>query len=349
MKGVVLLKAIVLEEFGKDLIIKNMDDPENTKDGVIIKVKANGICRSDYHIWMGHWQGIPTPLVMGHEFTGVIEEVGSNVKKFKKGDRVIVPFSLSCGYCEYCLDGEGQVCMERQAAGFTFNGGYGQYVHIPHADINLSHLSEEIDFVSGAALGCRFATAFHGVIDQAKVSAGEWVVISGCGGVGLSSLQISVALGANVICVDVDDRKLTLAKELGASFVINSKKENVVEKILEITKGGSHVTIDALGHPDIFNHSIKSLKKKGRHLIMGLAPDHVQFQIPARNFVASEIEIIGSRGVPPQKVPYMLNMVENNKLHPSRLVTETISPEQVSAVLKSMDSYDNMGITVLEW
>lgn len=343
------MKAVLLEEFNKDLVVTTLPDPELTPDGVILKIMANGICRSDWHIWQGHWKGIRTPLVMGHEFTGVIEEVGKDVKKFKKGDRVIVPFSMACGNCEYCLDGHGQICQERQSAGITFNGGYGEYAYIPKADINLAHLPEEIDFVSAAAMGCRFATAFHGVVNQAKVGAGEWVMVSGCGGVGLAALQFSVALGANVICVDIDDRKLELAKSLGASYVINSKEGHVVEQVLDLTKGGVNVSVDALGHEEIFTNSISSLKKKGRHLQIGITPDNVKFGVDIRNLVNFEYEIIGSRGMPPQKFPYMLNMVKNNRINPGNLVTETISPEQVNDTLKSMGSFDNLGITVLKW
>ncbi|AXF55202.1 alcohol dehydrogenase catalytic domain-containing protein [Salicibibacter kimchii] len=343
------MKAILLEEFNKDLKVTNIQEPNLSDEGVIVKIKANGICRSDWHIWKGHWKGISTPLVMGHEFTGIVEAVGSNVKKFKKGDRVIIPFSLSCGHCEYCLDGSGNVCTERQSAGITFNGGYGEFAHVPLADFNLAYLPEEIDFVSGAAMGCRFATSFHGIVNQAKVGAGEWVVVSGCGGVGLSALQFSVAMGANVICVDIDDRKLNLAKDLGASFVINSKESNVVDQIKEITNGGADVTIDALGNSEIVMNSLNSLKKKGRHLQLGIAPDNVNFDFQVRTLVNFEHQIIGSRGMPPQKFPYMLNMVKSNRLKPKDLVTKTVSPDQVNDVLQGMGSFDNLGITVLEW
>src|SRR5699024_11735279 len=166
------MKAILLEEYKKDLQIADIPEPTLTEDGVIVEIKANGICRSDFHIWQGDWQGISTPLVMGHEFTGVVVETGKNVKKFKKGDRIIVHFSMSCGHCEYCIDGHSNVCTARQSAGITFDGGYAEYAHVPLADFNLSILPDEIDFVSGAAMGCRFATSFHGIVDRAKVAPG---------------------------------------------------------------------------------------------------------------------------------------------------------------------------------
>lgn len=166
-----------------------MPDPALTPDGAIIRVEANGVCRSDWHGWMGDWDWLgiilPTPHVLGHEFSGVVEEVGSQVTQFKKGDRVIVPFSQGDGTCEYCRSGHQNICENITMPGFSYWGGFGQYVNIPNADVNLVHLPESVSFVDAASMGCRFMTSFHGIVDQAQVKPGEWVAVHGCGGIGI--------------------------------------------------------------------------------------------------------------------------------------------------------------------
>ena len=245
------MRALLMEEIGKPMEVKEVADPELTPDGVIIKVMANGICRSDWHIWAGDAKVVKEfPHVLGHEFTGVVEEIGKNVKKFKKGDRVIVPVAQSDNTCPYCLTGHHNLCENRLVPGVNYWGGYSQYVHVPNADINLISLPESMDFVSAAALGCRFVTAYHGIVDQVKVQAGEWVVIYGCGGVGLSAIQLTSSLGAKVIAVDIGEEKLELAKQSGAHFTVNGVQNDPVEAVHEITKGGANVSVDALGISD---------------------------------------------------------------------------------------------------
>jgi D-arabinose 1-dehydrogenase-like Zn-dependent alcohol dehydrogenase len=347
------MKALVLEEFKKPLVVREMPDPECSTDGVIIKVEANGICRSDWHAWQGDWDWVgiqlPLPHVLGHEFTGVVEEVGKNVKKFKKGDRVIVPFTIGDGTCPYCQSGHHNICENILMPGFTSWGGFGRYSHIPNADTNLISLPENISFVEAAGMGCRFMTAFHGVTDQAHVRPGEWVAVHGCGGVGLSAIQIATAIGANVIAVDIGDDKLALAKQLGAVATVNGKNQNVVEAIREITKGGAHVSIDALGIKQTCQASILSLRKRGRHLQIGLTTrdDEGMIPLPIDAIVMQEIEIVGSLGMQPSRYPYMLEMVDKGKLKPGFLVTQTISLEEAPRIFTEMSSFQNIGVTVV--
>ena len=243
------MKAAVYKKFREPLSIQIVPDPIPTKNGVVLRVKACGVCRSDWHGWMGNDADINLPNVPGHELAGVVEEVGSDVKHWKHGDRVTLPFVCGCGNCPQCVSGNHQVCDYQFQPGFTNWGGFAEFVAIDYADINLVRLPEEIDFVSASSLGCRFITSFRAVVQQGKVSGGEWVAVHGCGGVGLSAIMIANALGANVIAVDIDDEKLKFAASIGAIATVNSLKVNTIQAVREITNGGANVSIDALGNP----------------------------------------------------------------------------------------------------
>ncbi|GAX90136.1 zinc-dependent alcohol dehydrogenase family protein [Effusibacillus lacus] len=348
------MKAAVLEELKKPLVVREVQDPELAPDGAIIRVEANGVCRSDWHAWVGDWDWIgiqlPLPHVLGHEFTGVVEEVGRDVKHFRKGDRVIVPFSQGDGTCAQCKSGHQNICDHIVMPGFSYWGGFGRYVHIPNADVNLVNLPDGVGLVEAAGMGCRFMTAFHGVVDQAKVRPGEWVAVHGCGGVGLSAVQIATAMGANVIAVDIGDDKLEFARKLGAVATVNAQKEVAPEAIKEITKGGAHVSIDALGVAATCQSSLLGLRKRGRHLQIGLTTREAQGMIalPIDLIVLFELEIVGSLGMQASRYPEMLQMVEKGKLRPGDLVTNTISLEEVSDILASMTEYGNVGVTVVD-
>ncbi|EXJ12919.1 zinc-dependent alcohol dehydrogenase family protein [Nitrincola nitratireducens] len=343
------MKAVVYEKFAKAPKIMNVQDPTPEAHGVVIKVEATGVCRSDWHGWMGHDPDIELPHVPGHEFAGVIEAVGKDVKSFKVGDRVTVPFVSACGACPECHGGNHQVCGNQTQPGFTHWGSFAEYVTIHHADVNLVTLPETMDFATAASLGCRFVTSFRAVVDQGKVSAGQWVAVYGCGGVGLSAIMIANSIGANVIAVDVTEDKLALAKSLGAYATINALQvPDVAEAIKEITRGGVHVSLDALGHPTTCINSIKSLKKLGKHVQVGLLlADHATPPIPMNLVIAHELEIIGSHGMQAFRYDAMLAMIKSGKLRPDKLLGRTISLEESIAALTTMDTHNPPGVTVV--
>ena len=235
------MKAAVYEQFKEPLTIQNVNDPTPNKSSVVIKVEACGICRSDWHGWMGNDPDIALPHIPGHELAGIVEEVGSDVKNWKKDDRVTVPFVGGCGKCSQCFSGNQQICDYQFQPGFTAWGAFAEYVSIDYAEVNLVKLPDEIDFVTASSLGCRFITSFRAVAHQGQVSGGEWIAVHGCGGVGLSAIMIANALGANTIAVDISDDKLEFAKSIGATATVNAKTENTIEAIKEITKGGANV------------------------------------------------------------------------------------------------------------
>ena len=343
------MRAAVYEEFQKPLSIQNVPIPTPSAKGVVIKVKACGICRSDWHGWMGNDADIKLPHVPGHELAGVVEEIGSNVKNWKKGDRVTLPFVCGCGKCPQCVSGNQQICDQQFQPGFTHWGAFAEFVAIDHADTNLVRLPDEIDFVTASSLGCRFITSFRAVVEQGKISEGEWLAVHGCGGVGLSAIMIGNAFGAKVVAIDISDEKLEFARVVGATAVVNAKTANPIEAIKEITNGGAHVSIDALGHPEICFNSISSLRKRGRHVQIGLMEaEHRQTPIPINLIIANELEILGSHGMQAHKYPEMLEMIKNGKLQPQKLIGKTISLEGSLDELVNMNNFNGTGVTVID-
>ena len=344
------MKAAVYRGFGARITIENVDEPQLLDAGVIIKVKATGVCRSDWHGWMGHDPEIKLPHVPGHELAGEVAEVGRDVTKWRAGDRVTVPFACGCGICEQCGQGDHQVCDHQFQPGFTHWGSFAELVAINYADVNLVGLPDDIDFVSAASLGCRFITAFRALVDQGQLSGGQWVAIHGCGGVGMSATMIASALGAQVIAVDIDQDKLDLASSLGAVVTINATDEKrVAESVLELTRGGAHISVDALGRAQTCFNSIAGLRKRGKHIQVGLmVGKEVHAAIPFDKVVANELEVIGSHGMQAYRIPPILELVSCKRLDPGRLVQSTIGLDQAPQALMDMGMFSGLGITVID-
>jgi len=343
------MKAAVYEKFREPLTIQNVPDPTPADGGVVIRVKATGLCLSDWHGWMGHDPDIKVPHVPGHELAGIIEAVGRDVTKWKTGDRVTLPFVCGCGTCPQCISGNHQVCDRQFQPGFTHWGSFAEYVAVDYADVNLVRLPDELDDVTAASLGCRFVTSFRAVVAQGRVSAGQWVAVHGCGGVGLSAIMIANALGASVIAIDITDEKLDLARSVGAAATVNATKtKDVVESVLDLTHGGADVSIDALGSPTTCFNSIANLKKRGKHIQVGLmAGDHRHAPVPMDKIVANELEILGSHGIQAYKYPDIFKMIRAGKLHPEKLIGKTIRLEESLEELVNMDSFRRTGVTVI--
>jgi len=344
------MRAAVYEKFQGKISIQQVADPTPKNHGVVLKVKATGLCRSDWHGWMGHDQDIQLPHVPGHELAGTIIALGKDVFNFNIGDRVTVPFVCGCGTCEQCLSGNHQVCDQQSQPGFTHWGSFAEYVAIDYADTNLVKIPEEIDDVTAATLGCRFITSFRAIVAQGKVTGGQFVAIHGCGGIGLSAIMIANALGAQVIAVDIKDDTLNLAVEMGAVATVNAAKSpNIIEQIKALTHGGAHVSVDALGSQTTCFNSIASLRKRGKHIQVGLMTgDHKHPKIPMDNVLANELEIIGSHGMQAYKYPEMFEMIKRGKLNPKKLIERTITLEASTKILPLMDRFENKGVLVID-
>ncbi len=309
---------------------------------MVLKVEATGLCRSDWHGWMGHDSDIVLPHVPGHELAGTIAAVGSGVTGWAVGDRVTTPFICACGACEQCLEGNQQVCPNQLQPGFNYWGSFAEYVAVPYAAVNLVRLPDDMDFASAAGLGCRFATSFRAVHQVGQVVAGERVAVFGCGGVGLSAVMIASALGAEVIAIDTNSEALNLAREYGAVHAIHASAETVAQ-IHDL--GGAHVTIDALGSNDVVQQALQSLRPRGRHVQIGLLPSGVNLDVG--RLIGQELTWLGSHGMPAHAYPEMLALVATGNLNPQQLITRTITLEETPAALAALTNGTPAGVTVI--
>lgn len=341
------MRAAVYTEFNGSLNITDVPMPQTPPDGVVIEVKATGLCRSDWHGWKGHDPDIKLPHVPGHEFAGIIFEVGPDVNNWNVGDRVTVPFVCGCGKCDQCASGNQQICDNQSQPGFTHWGSFAEYVAIYHADENLVRIPEHLTFSSAATLGCRFITSFRSIVDQGKVKSDEWVAIHGCGGVGLSAIMIASAMGAHVIAVDIQDEKLAFANKLGATHIIHAGQQNVAESILKLC-GGAHISVDALGSKETCVQSLRSLRKHGRHIQVGLMfGTHHDPPIPMDLVIANELVIKGSHGMQAHRYPQIFEMIEKGQLRPDLLVKNQVSLNEASKLLTKMDQFQEVGVTII--
>jgi alcohol dehydrogenase len=343
------MKAAIYEQFKGPVKLCTVADPEPGDTGAVLKVEATGVCRSDWHGWMGHDKDITLPHVPGHELAGTVVAVGRQVTKWKADERVTVPFVCGCGTCEQCESGNHQICDNQTQPGFTHWGSYAEYVRIDHADINLVALPESIDFVTAASLGCRFATSFRAITAQGNVKPDQWVAVHGCGGIGLSAVMIAAAFDANVVAIDIDDAVLEMATMAGAHATVNSRSSySVVDEVRSISGGGVHVSLDALGATETCYNSISNLRKRGRHVQVGLmAGDDYHPALPMELVVANELEIVGSHGMQAFEYDRMLRMIESKKLQPGKLVRQTVSLLRAAESLGNPTDLQVPGVTVI--
>lgn len=344
------MHAVVYRAFNELPSVETVPDPNPPAGGVVLRVDATGLCRSDWHGWRGHDPDISVPHVPGHELAGTVVDVGRGVEQWTEGDRVTLPFVCGCGRCAQCAAGHPQVCDRQFQPGFTHWGSFAEYVAIHYADANLVRLPASIDAVTAASLGCRFATSFRAVVDQGDVRAGQWVAVHGCGGVGLSAIMIARAIGAQVVGIDVSEPALDRALDVGASATIDAgATDDVVSAVREATDGGAHVSLDALGHPDTAFDSVACLRTRGTHVQVGLLlADHRHTPLPMDQVIANELTLRGTHGMAAHRYPALLAMIEAGTLRPDQLVRETISLTDVPEALAHLDTQDGGGVAVID-
>ena len=336
------MRAVIFDEFGARPQVRDLPDPVPPPGGAVVRVEATGLCRSDWHGWQGHDPDISLPHVPGHEFAGVVTAVGAGVRDWRPGDRVTAPFVCACGRCPACLAGDQQVCERQTQPGFTHWGSFAEYVAVRDADVNLVRLPDDLDHPTAAALGCRFATAFRAVVAQGRVSAGEWVAVHGCGGVGLSAVMIAAAAGARVVAVDIAPGALELARSCGATVCLDGSTLTapgaVAAAVREATGGGARLSLDALGSHATCTASIESLRRRGRHVQVGLLPAaQGRPALPMELVIAYELELRGSHGMAAHAYPELLRLVTAGVLRPAELITRTIGLAEVPEALATMD------------
>ncbi len=354
------MRAVCFDAFAEPLRVDTLPDPVPPAHGVVVRVHATGLCRSDWHGWQGHDPDIRVfPHVPGHELAGTVESIGRDVHRWRVGDRVTVPFVCACGSCPPCARGDAQVCDHQTQPGFTHWGSYAERVALHHADVNLVALPDAMSYETAASLGCRFATSFRAVLDQGRVQAGQWVAVFGCGGVGLSAIMIARALGARPIAVDVSPRALALAIEAGAEVTLSAadptsgaptmaQSRAVRDAIREHTAGGADVSLDALGSRVTARGALEALRKNGRLVQVGLmAGDDANPPFPLHLVIARELEIVGSHGMAAHAYPRLLRMVADGQLDPARLVTRRLTLAEAPAALAALADAPHPGVTVI--
>ena len=343
------MRAVVFDAYGQQPRVRSVPEPDCPAGAVVVAVRATGVCRSDWHAWRGH-DPVALPHVPGHEFAGEVVRIGEGVTRVAVGDRVTAPFVCGCGVCDLCRSGDAQVCPDQYQPGFTGPGSFAEQVMVPAADTNVVRLPDELGFVAAAALGCRFATAFRAVQAHGRIAPGQWLAVFGCGGVGLSAVAVGRALGARVVAVDVSASALEQATRLGSETAVDAGDlEAAVEQVRAVTGGGAHVGIDAIGSPLVAAASVRSLRRRGRHVQVGLLlGEDAATALPMDRVVAHELEVIGSHGMAAADYPAMLDLVGKGVLDPRALVGRVIGLDEAGAALAAMDRPGLPGLTVVE-
>ncbi|MBW6454291.1 MAG: zinc-binding dehydrogenase [Trueperaceae bacterium] len=323
-------------------------DPEPPAHGAVIAVRATGVCRSDWHAWVGHDPTVRWPHVPGHEFAGEVVAVGPDVRGDWLRERVTAPFCCGCGGCATCRDGSTHLCEREFQPGFDGWGSFAEFVAVPWADVNLSRLPEGLGFDEAASLGCRFMTAFHGLVDRAALRAGETVAVFGCGGVGLAAVAIAAAAGARVVAVDLVPEKLALARELGAFASVDATRGDAVTAVVEATAGGADVTVDALGSRVTSAQGIRALRPRGRHVQLGLLlGGDADPALPLQRVVRHELTVVGGHGMPARAYPRLFSFLERGRVPLGRLIGERRPLGEAGAALAAMERFAPVGVTLL--
>lgn len=342
------MRAVRYTAYGERPRLVDAPAPVCPPAGVVVTVGATGVCRSDWHAWQGH-DPVALPHTPGHEFAGTVAVVGAQVRGWGVGARVTAPFVCGCGVCATCRAGDQQVCPHQTQPGFTHAGSFAEQVVVHAADVNLVGLPDEVGFVAAASLGCRFATAWRALTAHGRLAAGDWLAVHGCGGVGLSAVLLGVALGARVVAVDPVAASRRLAAELGAEVVLDGSAD-VAAVVREVTGGGAHVSLDAVGSAHTAVASVLSLRRRGRHVQVGLLfRADATPPLPMDRVVAQELEIHGSHGMAARHYPALLDLVRSGRVQPERLVGRVVGLAEAGEALAGLGRPGSAaGLTVVE-
>ncbi len=341
------MRAAILREIRHPLVIEDWPDPDCPQDGVVLKILASGVCRSDWHAWSGG-DPVRLPHIPGHEYCGEVIETGDHVRRWMIGDHVIAPFILACGTCPDCAQGNQTICSDQVLPGFTTHGSFAERLAVPHADHNLTRVPEGMPATIAATLGCRVTTAWHALTGRVGLRPGEWLTIFGTGGIGTSALILAKGLGAKVAVVDIVPEKLEHAKMLGADVAINGVETDPVAAVREVTNGGADVALEALGIPVTIKNALKSLRKLGRMVQVGLPTgDHATMPIPMDAVYSGQLTLYGTRGMPAWRYPSLLQFIDGAQLDLSPIVRSEVALSDVSAELAAFDKPAPPGIAVV--
>ncbi len=323
------MKAAVLEAYHHPLAIRDVEIEDPQPKEVTVAVKAVGLCLTDVHIAEGKIPTVKLPLIPGHEMAGVIAEVGSEVKGFKRGDRVVVNIDVTCGSCDHCLRGETNRCSNLVRMGFERNGGMAEYVNVPSA--NLEPIAPDVPLEKAAILPDAVATTYRAMKTIGGVTVGTKVAILGIGGLGMQGIRIGKLLGAYVVCTSRNDEKLEIAKALGADQVIHTGRERFVD-VVEKTIGSLDVVIDNIGTPQSVRDAVKASRNGGRVVEVGYVEPILE--APFYDVVIREKQILGSRASTRSEFREVVGLVNAGKLDPH--IGELIPIDHVNRALQDL-------------
>ncbi len=332
------MKAAIFHGPHQSLRIEDYPTPTIKPHEVLVKVAACGVCHTDLH-YIDH--GVPTfkkpPLILGHEASGTVTQVGNDVKNFKEGERVLLPAVLTCGTCDYCRTGRENICQTMTMFGNNIDGAYAEYVVAPAKDI--FHLPPEIPLAEGCIIADAISTPYHAVKSRAEVRPGDTVVVFGCGGVGINVVQMAAVAGGVVIAVDISDRKLERAQQFGATRTINpTKVENLGKEVKKLTGGGADIAIEAIGKPQTIEAAFGTLRKGGRLVVVGYSTEDIK--LSAAKIMYFEMEVRGSLGCRPVDYPRLIELCRIGKIKVKELVTQKFPLEQINDAFDLLRSHD---------
>ena len=329
------MKAAVFLGPDQRLFVREVDTPRPGPGEVLVRVAACGVCHTDLH-YLDH--GTPTfkppPLILGHEVSGTVAEVGPGVERLATGDRVLVPAVLPCGECALCRTGRENVCERSVMLGNHVDGGYAEYLVVAARHPFL--LPPEIPLQEGAIIADALTTPYHAVVNRARVRPGDWVLVVGCGGIGLNLVQMAAALGGRVIAVDLNDAKLEWAERLGAEAVLNSGRAPRLDREVRALTGGggADVALEAVGRASTQEQALACLRTGGRLVLVGYSPEPLPLN--AGRVMFRELEVLGSLGCRPVDYPRVIELARQGRVRVEELVTHHFSLERIN------DAFDTL-------
>lgn len=332
------MKAAIFFGPNQPLRLDDWQTPSVKPNEVLVQVAACGVCHTDLHYID---QGVPTfkkpPLILGHEPSGVVAQVGSEVKNLKEGDRVLLPAVLTCGTCEFCRTGRENICQAMIMIGNNVDGAYAEYVAAPAKDV--FHLPKEISLQEGCIIADAISTPYHAVKNRGEVKGGDTVVVFGCGGVGINVVQVAAAFGGVVIAVDISDKKLEWAKTFGASYTVNPRKvENIAKEIKRLTNGGANVAFEVIGKPQTIETAFGTLRKGGRLVVVGYSAEDIKLSVA--KIMYFEMEVRGSLGCRPVDYPRLIELCRIGKIKVKELVTQKFPLERINDAFELLRNHD---------
>ena len=338
------MKAALFRGAGQPLELAEVEKPKPGVGEALVKVMACGVCATDLH----YLHGVPTfkkpPLILGHEISGVVEELGEGAEGVEVGDKVLIPPVLSCGYCNRCREGRDNICEHMQMVGNNIDGGFAEYIKVPAR--MLFKLPDGLPLVESCIISDAVSTPFHAVKNRGGVRGGEWVAILGCGGVGINAVQIAAALGAMAIAIDIDERKLQLAKQLGAIEALNPREVDVAKAVQQIAgRGGVDVAFEIIGKPATLEQAFNLVRPGGRLVVVGYSAENWSMRVSRVMF--REITVLGSLGCRLAEYPTIINMVKNGRIKLEPIISSRLRLEQINEAMQNLEQGKVVGRQII--